>query len=107
MHRWIVDSKAFEYDRHYSDCRKNNHPFIKARKNLDTGKYLIFLDFATCDYVLSVKQQQDLKILFESVSDKSGSYSCTTKEYCTFDGVSPIKLDEFLSQTYNTIQKSF
>ena len=105
MLRWIVDSKAFEYDRHYSDCKKSNHPFIKARKNLDTEKYLVFFDLATCDYLLSPRQQKDLIVLFDLVSDKSESNSHTTKEYCTFDGIPAKKLDDFLSKSYRIVQK--
>jgi len=105
MLHWMIDSKAFEYDRHYSDCKKSNHPFIKARKNLETGKYLVFLDLATCDYWLSQKGQDELAILFESVSNDSNGHCEMTHELCSFDGVLPEKLDVFLSQLYEVIQR--
>ena len=106
MLHWMIDSKAFEYDRHYSNCKKSNHPFIKARKNPETGGYLVFLDMATCDYRLSKKGQEELGALFESVTIPNSKNHCElTRELCSFDGVLPEKLNGFLSELYEVTKK--
>ena len=104
MLHWIIDAKAFEYDRHYSDCKKSNHPFIKARKNLATGNYLVFLDMATCNSRLSELSQAHLKKIFEDIVNFNLDSHCEiTKEFCNFDGISPAELNEFLSQIFELI----
>ncbi len=100
---WIVDAKAFEYDRHYSDCRKENRPFIKARINRETGNYLIFLDMATCNYKLSEKSMSQIHDLFHTDGDFPKKQSITS-ELCTFDGIKQTKLNGFLSSVYKIIQ---
>ena len=101
---WIIDAKAFEYERHYSDCKKSNYPFIKARKNLATGNYLVFLDMATYDSRLSEIHQKYLKKLFENTMDTTSDSHCEiTKEFCNFDGISPVKLNEFLFQVFTLV----
>jgi len=101
--KWIVDAKAFEYDRHYSDCRKENRPFIKARINLETGNHLVFLDMATCNYKLTEKKMKQIQELFNSES--SAPKHCEiTSEFCTFDGILQQKLNYFLSDLYDIVQ---
>ena len=101
MHSWIIDAKAFEYDRHYSECKKNNHPFIKARKNMATKNYLVFLDMATCSQKLSEKDQKQLFDIFASThtSNIEQHYEITS-EFCNFDGILPTQLNKFLVQIY-------
>jgi len=101
--KWIVDAKAFEYDRHYSDCRKENQPFIKARINRETGNYLIFLDMATCNYKLSEKSMNQINDLFNIDGDIPKKQSITS-EFCTFDGIKQTKLNGFLSSMCEIIQ---
>ena len=101
--KWIVDSKAFEYDRHYSNCKKENRPFIKARINRETGNYLIFLDMATCNYKLSEKSMTQIYDLFNTYGDFPKKQSITS-ELCTFDGIKQTKLNEFLSSICKIIQ---
>lgn len=106
MLRWMIDSKAFEYDRHYSDCKKSNHPFIKAKKNPETGEYIVFLDMATCDYRLSKKGQEEIGALFESrIATDSKNHCELTRELCSFDSVLSEKLNEFLSELYEITKK--
>ena len=100
--KWIVEAKAFEYDKHYSDCKKSNQPFIKARINRSTGRYLVFLDLATCSGNLSDTGKEKLETLFESISDSVFSVDA---EYSTIDGVPSERLNEFLADLYNLTEK--
>ena len=102
MNKWIVDAKAFEYEKHYSECKKSNQPFIKARIDRQTGNYLVFLDLATCNFFLSEKDQEKLESIFES--EARGKCS-TDKENCTFDGIEPKNLERFLSQIFEITQQ--
>ena len=99
---WIIDAKAFEYDRHYSECKKNNQPFIKARINLETKRYLIFLDMAGCDYRISKTGLKKLQSFFEKNPD---THVTLDREYCTFDGVSEGALNQFLVFLYDITQE--
>ena len=101
---WIIDAKAFEYDKHYSDCKKNNYPFIKARKNLATQNYLVFLDMATCNNRLSESHQKHVKKIFDNaIHIASDSHCEITKEFCNFDGIPSMKLNEFLFQVLKLV----
>lgn len=101
--KWIVDAKAFEYDKHYSDCRKENRPYIKARINRETGNYLIFLDMATCNYKLSEKPMNQINDLFITYGVFPKKQSLTS-ELCTFDGIKQTKLNRFLNEISEIIQ---
>lgn len=102
--KWIIEAKAFEYDKHYSDCKKSNQPFIKARINRSTGKYLVFFDLATCDHKLSKSGINELETLFESVKDSTFTVH---EEFSTIDGVTSEKLTAFLSDLYEISQKHY
>ena len=97
--KWIVDSKAFEYDKHYSECKKNNQPFIKARISPGTELYLVFLDMATCDYRLTKIGLDKIHSFFQS----SKLHISLDREYCTFDGVHKDNLNQFLTFLYDSI----
>ena len=99
MERWLVEAKAFEYSRHYSDCRKNNQRFIKARINRQNGGYLVILDMATCEYRLSKPQQDRIAQVYEKASFPNGHLEATS-ELCSFDGIVPDKLNSFLQEVY-------
>ena len=45
--------------------KKNNQPFIKARKNPIDDNYVVQLDLITCDYNLTIDCQNNVKKLFE------------------------------------------
>ena len=51
FHKYIADSKMFEYDKHYRECQQQNKPFIKSKINPVHGNYSITIDLMTCDYV--------------------------------------------------------
>ena len=33
FHKYLADSKMFEYDKHYRECKQQNKPFIKSKIN--------------------------------------------------------------------------
>ncbi len=53
FHKYLADSKMFEYDKHYRECQQQNKPFIKSKINPLHGNYSINVDLMTCDYVFS------------------------------------------------------
>ncbi len=53
FHKYLGDSKMFEYDKHYRKCKQLNKPFIKARINPKTRNYYVQIDLMTCNYELS------------------------------------------------------
>ena len=44
FHKYLGDSKMFEYDKHYRECKKQNKPFIKAKINPKHGNYYVQID---------------------------------------------------------------
>ena len=65
FHKYLGDSKMFEYDRHYRECQQQNKPFIKAKTNPVHGNYFIQIDLMTCDYELSKQEQEQIKKLIQ------------------------------------------
>ena len=53
FHKYIADSKMFEYDKHYRECQQQNKPFIKSKINPVHGNYTVTIDLMTCNYVFS------------------------------------------------------
>lgn len=114
MRKWEIDAKAFELDRHSRDCKHNNHPFIKARKNMDNPNYYISIDLITCNYRLDDKGQKSLKQIFEKEAEFLKSNPNTESffkgyniqdELSYFDGTSPDRLENFLEKVYQAIIK--
>ncbi len=114
MRKWEIDAKAFELDKHMRDCRHNNQPFIKARKNMDNSNYYVSIDLITCDYRLDEKKQKLLKVIFEDEEKFLKSRSDTKSffkgfniqnELSYFDGVNQERLENFLDQVYKIILK--
>ena len=33
FHKYLADSKMFEYDKHYRECQQQKKPFIKSKIN--------------------------------------------------------------------------
>ena len=66
FHKYLGDSKMFEYEKHYQECRQLNKPFIKARKNPGHGNYYVKIDLMTCDYKLSNQEQEEIKKLVQN-----------------------------------------
>ena len=57
FHKYLADSKMFEYDKHYRECQQQNKPFIKSKINPTHGNYTINVDLMTCNYVFSKLEQ--------------------------------------------------
>ena len=113
FHKYLGDSKMFEYDKHYRECQQQNKPFIKAKTNPTHGNYFIQMDLMTCDYKLTVQQQKQIQKLtedeikyveFHSKSQFAGFN--ITNELSWFDGVSSEHLDDFCNFLYDLTQKS-
>ena len=110
FHKYLGDSKMFEYDRHYRECQQQNKPFIKAKTNPVHGNYFIQIDLMTCDYELSKQEQEQIKKLIqveiEYVESNSkhdfGGFSITS-EIAWFDGVSSEHVDNFCNSLYDLI----
>ena len=110
MKKFLSDSKMFEFDRYYKECQKNNHPFIKARKNQIDGNYLVLLDLITCDYNLSSQSRNKIKDLFtretnslkSSKPKKSIFKGCNIdKELVWYDGIVPERLNDFCETLFD------
>ena len=52
FHKYLGDSKMFEYEKHYMQCKQLNKPFIKAKMNPRHENYYVQIDLMTCDYEL-------------------------------------------------------
>jgi len=112
FHKYLGDSKMFEYDKHYRECRQLNKPFIKARINPKTRNYYVQIDLITCNYELSNQEQEEIRKLvqneiefvkFNLKSDFQGFN--IDKELAWFDGISPEHIDEFCESLYDLTQK--
>lgn len=110
FHKYLGDSKMFEYDKHYKECQQLNKPFIKARTNPSHGNYYVQIDLITCNYELTKKEQEEIVQLFknEMIFIKSSSNVLNfsiDKELAWFDGVSPEHVDDFCNYLYDLTQK--
>ena len=110
MKKFLSDSKMFEYDKHYQECKKNNQPFIKARKNPIDDNYVVQLDLITCDYNLTTNAQKNVKRLFKKETDYLKSNNpgnpifkgCNIdKELVWYDGILPKRLDIFCENLFD------
>jgi len=108
FHKYLGDSKMFEYDKHYRECKQLNKPFIKARINPRNKNYYVQIDLATCNYKLSNQEQQEIKKLvqneIEFVKSNFQDYNID-KELAWFDGISAEHVDEFCKSLYDLTQK--
>ncbi len=112
FHKYLGDSKMFEYDKHYRECQQQNKPFIKAKTNPAHGNYFIQIDLMTCDYKLSKQEQEQIKKLIQSeieyvkLNSKHdfGGFSIT-QELAWFDGVSSEHVNDFCTDLYDLTQK--
>ena len=62
-HKYLGDSKMFEYDKHYRECQQSNKPFIKSRINPSHGNFFVQIDLMTCNYNLSELDQKEIQQL--------------------------------------------
>ncbi len=108
FHKYLGDSKMFEYDKHYRECKQLNKPFIKARINPRNKNYYVQIDLMTCNYVLSNQEQEEIKKLvqteIEFVKSNFQDYNID-KELAWFDGISAEHVDEFCISLYDLTQK--
>jgi len=108
FHKYLGDSKMFEYDKHYRECKQLNKPFIKARINPRNKNYYVQIDLMTCNYVLSNQEQEEIKKLvqteIEFVKSNFQDYNID-KELAWFDGISAEHVDEFCTRLYDLTQK--
>ena len=111
FHKFLGDSKMFEYDKHYRECQQLNKPFIKARTNPQHGNYFVQIDMMTCNYELSVDEQNEIKKMIESemtfVKSKSNEFQGYNidKELAWFDGISSEHVTQFCEDLYDLTQK--
>jgi len=112
FHKYLGDSKMFEYDKHYRECKQLNKPFIKARINPRNMNYYVQIDLMTCNYELSNQEQEEIKKLVQNEIEfvKSNSKSdfqgfSINKELAWFDGISNEHVDEFCESLYDLTQK--
>jgi hypothetical protein len=108
FHKYLGDSKMFEYDKHYRQCKEQNKPFIKAKINPKHGNYYVQIDLMTCNYELSIQEQEEFKKLVknevEFVQFDFQDYNIN-KELAWFDGISLEHVDEFCTSLYDLTQK--
>ena len=111
FHKYLGDSKMFEYDKHYKDCKQLNKPFIKARTNPTHGNYYVQIDLITCNHELTKKEQGDMLELFKNeisfVKSSSNIRNFSIEEELAwFDGISPERVDDFCNCLYDLVQKN-
>ena len=111
FHKYIGDSKMFEYDKHYRRCQQQNMPFIKAKTNPVHGNYYVQIDLMTCDYDLTIQEQDEIKKLIQkeikyvqsNLKFEFNGFSITN-ELAWFDGVSSEHVDSFCNNLYDLTQ---
>jgi hypothetical protein len=112
FHKYIGDSKMFEYDKHYRECQQFNKPFIKSKINPSHGNFYVQIDLMTCDYELSKLEQDEIKKLIQNEINfvKSNPKSLFNdfhidKEISWFDGISSEHVNDFCETLYDLTQK--
>ena len=112
FHKFLGDSKMFEYDKHFRECQQLNKPFIKARTNPQHGNYFVQIDLMTCNYELTHEEQETITKMIENeinfVKSKSGKFQGYNidKEIAWFDGISSEHVQDFCEQLYDLTQKN-
>jgi hypothetical protein len=104
----------FELDKHYKQCKNNNQPFIKARKNPVDDNYVVQLDLITCDYSLTLNGQNKIKKLFEKETEFLKNHSKNSifkgnnvdEQFAWYDGILPDRLDNFCENLFALSEKS-
>jgi len=111
-HKYFGDSKMFEFDKFYRDCKQQNKPFIKAKINPVHKNYFVQVDLMTCDYNLSKQTQLEINKLIQTEIDYVNLNSKYVfegynidKEIAWFDGVSVEHINDFCNTLYDVIEK--
>lgn len=112
FHKYLGDSKMFEYDKHYRECQQLNKPFIKARINPEQKNYFVQIDLMSCNYELSQSEQDEIKKLVQNEIEYVKSSTQfdfrgfnIDKEIAWFDGISVEHVDNFCETLYDLTQK--
>ena len=112
FHKYLADSKMFEYDKHYRECQQENKPFIKSKINPVHGNYTISIDLMPCNYVFSESDQIKIKQLIQNEkkfvnSNSQNPFNDYTidEELIWIDGVSSKHMDFFCNSIYDLSQK--
>ena len=112
FHKYLGDSKMFEYDKHYRECKQQNKPFIKAKINPLHGNYYINVDLMTCNYIFSkVEQNEIIKLIQDEIQFVNSNYENSFNDYSIdedviwIDGVSPEHMDTLCVSLYDLTQK--
>ncbi|QMU54850.1 MAG: hypothetical protein GKS07_08175 [Nitrosopumilus sp.] len=111
FHKYVGDSKMFEYDKYYRECQQENKPFIKAKTNPVHKNYFIQIDLMPCNRELSSEEQEEIKKLvlveMEYVKSKCdydfGGFNITS-ELSWFDGIPSEHVDDFCNGVYDLVQ---
>ena len=106
FHKYLADSKMFEYDRHYKECRQQNKPFIKSKINPAHGNSSITVDLMTCNYVFSKSEQNEIKKLIQDEIEFVNLNCSVNEELIWIDGVSSDHVDFICRSLYDLSQKS-
>ena len=112
FHKYLADSKMFEYDKHYRECKQQNKPFIKSKINPAHGNYSITVDLITCNYVLLEPEQNEIKKLIQD-EIKFVNSNCKNQfndfhiddELFWIDGVSSEHMDFICTSLYDLTEK--
>ena len=112
FHKYLGDSKMFEYDKHYRDCQQHNQPFIKAKINPVHGNYYINVDLMPCRYIFSKEDQNEIeKLIHDEIQFVNSNYDNSFTDYSIneevvwIDGVSAEHMDFLCMSLYDIIQK--
>ena len=112
FHKYIADSKMFEYDKHYRECQQQNKPFIKSKINPVHGNYTVTIDLMTCNYVFSELELNEIKnlikseIVFVNLNCKNLFNEYTIdEELILIDGVSSEHMGFICTSIYDLSQK--
>lgn len=111
-HKYLLDVKMFEYDKHYRDCRQLNKPFIKAKINPKHQNHFVQIDLMTCDFELLPDEQEEIKKLIQNEIEFVTSNSefdfqgfNIDKELAWFDGIPSEHVEKFCENLYDLTQK--
>ena len=113
FHKYLGDSKMFEYDKHYRECQQSNKPFIKSRINPSHGNFFVQIDLMTCDYNLSELDQKEIQqLIHDEIKFVKSNQICEfndfniDKEIAWFDGVSADHVHGFCESLYDLTQEN-
>ena len=112
FHKYLADSKMFEYDKHYRECQQQNKPFIKSKINPLHGNYSVNVDLMTCDYVFSkLELNEMIKLIHDEKKFVNSNFKnilydfSIDEEVIWIDGISIEHMDIICNSIYDLTQK--